>query len=52
MMLILFVHVAEQAEKIKYRYIKNFSGIYINELKKMTVKMFVRKKICKVNCYK
>ena len=45
-----FVHVAEQAEKIKYRYIKNFSGIYINELKKkkkMTVKMFVRKKYVK-----
>ncbi len=42
-----FVHVAEQLEKVKYRYMKTFNGIYIDEsnnIKKRKYKMFVRKK--------
>tara|TARA_X000001036_G_scaffold273625_1_gene254164 strand:- start:208 stop:972 length:765 start_codon:yes stop_codon:yes gene_type:complete len=42
-----FVHVAEQLEKVNYRYMKTFNGIYINEtnkVKKKKYKMFVRKK--------
>ena len=35
-----FVHVAEQLEKVNYRYMKTFNGIYINETNK-----FKKKKI-------
>lgn len=45
-----FVHVAEQAEKINYRYKKNFSGVFTDgrgKKKKIKVKMFVRKKFVK-----
>ena len=31
-----FVHVAEQVEKVKYRYEKIFHGNYINKFKKLT----------------
>ena len=46
-----FVHVAEQLEKVNYRYMKTFNGIYINEtnkVKKKKYKMFVRKKNVKL----
>lgn len=42
-----FVHVAEQAERVSYRYEKTFSGTYVDKLnkrKKKFFKMFVRKK--------
>ena len=45
-----FVHLAEQAEKVNYRYKKNFSGIFIdqfNKSKKVKVSMFVRKSFVK-----
>lgn len=45
-----FVHVAEQVEKVKYRYEKIFHGNYINKFKKIEkkkYKMFVRKKYVK-----
>ena len=29
-----FVHVAEQLQKVDYRYLKTFSGIYVNKNKK------------------
>lgn len=41
-----FVHVAEQLQKVNYRYLKTFSGIYVNKnkkKKKIQVKMYVRK---------
>ena len=42
-----FVHVAEQTERVSYRYEKTFSGIYVDKLnkrKKKFFKLFVRKK--------